>query len=130
MSLKTWREEFYPTAAAAQTTNTAVAHSLLKWIGLRPENLAKHGLTATRSRLDGATGELSFFVTSNTCALCVLYFDADSDDPCVTCPLSVSRGNVACDEGDSPYEKFVEGNNPEPMIAALKKLRAEEGSRR
>ena len=50
MSIATWKKEFYSPISKCPKSKAA-AHSLKKWIGLRPENLAKHGLEAERSFL-------------------------------------------------------------------------------
>lgn len=45
MSIKTWKEEFYPVKPRkSMTTKEAIEHSLRKWEGLRKSNLKKHGL--------------------------------------------------------------------------------------
>lgn len=48
MSLDTWMDEFYPISAKTVGCNedalSAARHSLRKWVGLRPENLERHGV--------------------------------------------------------------------------------------
>ena len=46
MSIRTWKEEFYPKRAQETTKAEALDHSILKWVGLRPE-------PAPRSRTPG-----------------------------------------------------------------------------
>jgi len=45
MSLKTWKEEFYPVEAedAASNPIEATKHSIQKWKGAMAESLEKHG---------------------------------------------------------------------------------------
>lgn len=127
MSLETWKAEFYPVPADKVKKRDAVAHSLRKWIGMREENLKKHGCYAHYSSVRSDDG--SFVVSGSSCSLCVLYFHSGKEKPCRECPLAKSRGGVPCDEDDSPWSQwssFSKGGNPEPMIAALEKTLAEE----
>lgn len=126
MSIETWKAEFYPVEAGEVPAEHAVEHSLQKWIGLRPENLAKHGLyyeTHTVIPLSGRMKDGYLSINSSTCALCELYSNERSFvdyEQCAKCPLARSRGGVPCDnarpdEEVSPYH----ARSPEPMIAAL-----------
>ena len=49
MDSAAWCEEFYSVDAKDVPKQEAVAHSLKKWIGLLPENLAKHGFVTLRN---------------------------------------------------------------------------------
>lgn len=114
MSADSWRSEFYPvdaeTVAKHGDAVKAVEHSLQKWRGALPKNLKKHGLSCA---------PLAFI--ADTCSLCKMYI---SGRCCRACPLYVSRGEVACtdersDELINPYDSYVLGHNPKPMIEAL-----------
>lgn len=120
MSLKTWREEFYPVEAADVSRRSALAHSLRKWEGMRPAALEKHGVE--RLGADLVHGASEFTVDSASCALCVHHL---YDDDCTTCPLFKVRGGVRCDQSASgeempPYAAFIVRGDPEPMIRLLK----------
>lgn len=152
MSMQSWKNEFYPISAseAAEyfrngdlSEHDVTEHSLRKWRGLRPENLAKHGIVRSTSA-GSCIGDPSekpggvmldwFGVDAGTCSLCQVYdpeevYDEVSGDcvvECNDCPLFLSRGKVSCDsrmrgEERSPYWDFVTHGDPEPMIAALEK---------
>lgn len=131
MSMKTWKAEFYPIEARNVPKGKAVEHSLQKWIGLKLENVAKHGLetkflsVVERNAYGTAVDSLRFDAT--TCALCVYYAQGDFVTRCVGCPLYEVRNRVSCDdvrndETHSPY------HNPSPlgMIEWLYSARAHE----
>lgn len=159
MSLKTWKEEFYPTRAiehrmpgqgddpdmrpTREQALAALDHSILKWSGLTPENLARHevqviGTAAGCNLYDSATVSASMWVNSETCALCVLFLDNHREEGetavgadesrCGGCPLVAARGGFACDEsphGMAPYMQFASlaGRDPQPMLDLLKLAR-------
>lgn len=124
MSLKTWKAEFYSEPTEEMTKKAAIEHSIKKWIGLRPENLAKHECYFDKScdwvvRDDNTTDFL--LIDSGTCALCVKYL-SDGDLPCLKCPLYKSLG-YRCDGGiTSPFVVWLLVQDPEPMIEALQGL--------
>lgn len=113
MSLKTWKEEFYPIPSDEVSESQALAHSLRKWEGLRKENLEKHGVGSS------ASGVMEFFIDflpidSSTCALCHYHVDSVR---CVTCPLvKLTRGGNC----DSAYVLWSHAGDPEPMIELIK----------
>jgi len=130
MSLKTWKEEFYPIPADEVEKKDALAHSLRKWEGLRKAQLDKHGLVRRRCEI---AEDDSFFVphlaiAAETCALCVLAekeSDVNTRVPCASsyycgkCPLYKLEGK-ACDYGkNDPYGIFTGEGNPEPMISLI-----------
>lgn len=120
MSLQTWKDEFYPVDASEVSQEEAVAHSLRKWIGLRKENIAKHGVGGELpfSVLDVAGASLP--IDANSCSLCLHY----SDSGCPTCPITRAQGHpcdVAGGIGGSQWRKWRDDDNPEPMIAVLEK---------
>lgn len=130
MSIATWKQEFYKTPADQCPEEYAVDHSLQKWIGLRPENLKKHGLIwekktwyfrAIDSKLD-----CSFMLSQYSCALCHHFVRLTLNETrldCKRCPLFIVRG-LACNirrigEADNPYDHMNTTGDPEPMIKWL-----------
>lgn len=116
MSVETWEAEFYPTPAAECEEKDAIAHSLRKWEGTLPENLAKHEVGFVRN---GICNELAFFsFGADCCALCWHYFDRPT--ACARCPLARYLGR-RCDDLSvrSEWEAAYAGN-PLPMIEALR----------
>lgn len=127
MSLQTWLEEFYPKEAKDTTPKEAIAHSLQKWKGTTPENLAKHLVIKQGVRLIDA--DLKFekaMFTGKECALCVHY----AKSYCGKCPLAISRNGTPCDEGKRDILDLYwlatgivfDGNKTQPMIDALQSL--------
>lgn len=126
-----WIEEFYPVEAqqAAGSDMEALQHSLLKWQGLRPENLAKHGVIRrpyTSLHASGSESEL-LCVDASSCALCKRYFVR-----CEPCPLYAANGGRTCaDRGPledvSAWGAYVRHGNPEPMIALIERAIACQG---
>ena len=128
MSLKTWKAEYYPTEAYEATDNDlqAALHSLKKWEGLTPRNLAEHGGVASDGELIFKGDE--FELSDENCALCQrseLEF-GQQDGYCAKCPLWKVRGEMECykklpSEGLSPWHTMLEHGDPRPMIYWLKK---------
>lgn len=125
MSLATWMEEFYPITADATTKRNAIEHSLRKWIGLRPENLAKHRVAKGKDFFWNnsviSDGEGGLYIESESCALCFHYYDRGEAPRCGRCPLAKAREGRPCDQYDSPYHKWLYTDDPEPMINDLEK---------
>jgi hypothetical protein len=124
MSLKTWKEKFYPKKPTKRMTKVeAVEHCLLKWSGLTRTNLKAHNVDITLSGdIFGHDG--IFYVDSESCALCIKYYDyyTPDDSPCNKCPLYESLDDMRCDaRNESPYGQWRQDKNPKPMIKALKK---------
>lgn len=141
MTIKSWKEEFYPIPASKVVGSDDVAlvkHSLQKWIGLRDENLHKHNLHKVMHEsnpiLSSADNRYEFRISGENCALCLAHAIEVEDEytvhACETCPIYKSRGGFACDECDehasneelssvNPWSEFVDYNDPEPMIEAL-----------
>lgn len=119
MTIETWKDEFYPIAASVPSLTNDVArleHSIKKWEGLRPKNVAKHDLIISGDSLFCKTyGYYQYFdINADTCALCVAH------RCCTGCPLFKTLGKQ-CDKGTAaPYAIFIETGDPEPMIKALK----------
>lgn len=144
MSLETWKAEFYPKRASRTTKEEAVAHSLAKWIGLRPDNLAKHNVLVDGDKCvvpdDDEDNTEAVQINGETCALCFHYHDdeeeggyVDDEEPedwCGKCPLKLARGGATCDDRsddeiddceDSPWFHYSTTRDPEPMIFWLQK---------
>ena len=109
MSVQTWLDEF--------GTKT----DLEKWIGLRKENLEKHGcfLNGSRRLEDKEVNKL--YINGRTCQLCRDYYN--DTGKCENCPLD-KDGN-GCDNYESPWEIWIRTGNPEPMIQALTRISGE-----
>jgi len=128
MSIKSWKEEFYPVPAQKVSKKDAIKHSLTKWLGLTKENLEKHGLRSHWGGLlaiDPGAHKIFFTIDDNTCALCHHYMEYQNDEPCINCPLVKNHfvTSEGCGQGDTDdiYSQFrSEKNNPLPMIKALK----------
>lgn len=133
MTIKTWKEEFYPTKPTKKMgTREAILHSLQKWEGLKLHNLFKHSVHKTfgkNIREDVGIGQVS--ITSETCSLCHVFYQAGEMHwpfgNCEKCPLYKSLGNKECfghdfeKDKDLPYSIWVETGDPKLMIRALKK---------
>ena len=107
MSVKTWLDEF-----GGKT-------DLEKWIGLREDNIEKHGCYLEDLDLKDSE-ENVFQITGRTCQLCENYY---SSTACKSCPLY--KIGKYCDDEGSPYRIFAETGNPEPMIQALTRISGE-----
>ena len=119
MSIATWMKEFYPRPAGAVPTEYAAAHSLQKWKGGLPTNLARHEVQHTPIEFD-----------NTTCALC-----RRSEYDCKDCVLYEVRDNTKCDvrmaeERRSPWHMHIGQDNGESMIFWLEKAAALEKERR
>lgn len=119
MSMKTWKEKFYPVEPSkSMTKRKAVEHSLLKWRGLLSSNLEKHGLVVYGSYIqeDGNSIE-DLRIDDKSCALCVKYGYGSG---CMICPLGKHLTHP-CDQGErSPYKVWRNSGDPKPMIKALR----------
>ena len=125
MTLKAWKEKYYPKEASKDmTTVQALDHSILKWSGLSEATLDSFALTRNGFIVDDDNEGGCFIVGIGTCALCVKFFD----DFCAGCPLYEVHGNTPCceelgDEQVSPYNKFIVNGNPRPMLRWLHKAK-------
>lgn len=129
MSMKTWKEEFYPVKPRKSMTKLqAIQHSLTKWEGLSYKNRKNHEIDLT---LYGDLVENGYEnrlgIDETTCALCVKYMANKEDlpektDVCLSCPLYKTLGKCCgAGEPDDPYTIWRDTFNPLPMIKALKK---------
>lgn len=126
MSLDSWKAQYYKVGAsrACSSARAAIEHSVRKWEGLRESALEAHGLKWRGCVITDYQD--SFYVSNNTCALCVRYLNDEVDDAheCLTCPLYILRG-CKCfalreNETVDPYTAFTLKADPEPMIRWLK----------
>lgn len=114
-----------PTEACDTSKKEAYDHVLRKWIGLREENLRRHGLHRSYSSILGKYEEPpdSMAVDGSTCAFCSHYLKS-AGVRCGSCPLFKSLG-ASCDRrrddyhARSPYDEFLLDGNPEPMISTI-----------
>jgi len=115
-----WLEEFYPIDAsdACHSELQALEHSQQKWIGLRKENLEKHGWLKK-------WGLAPIDVNSCTCALCQRHCERLGGS-CKTCSLHIERGakcyeNIEGADGHyiNPYNYFMYYGDPRPMIKLI-----------
>ena len=127
MSLESWKEEFYPyDATLVEQGDEALNHSILKWEGLKPGNIAKHGLKMNKQWLT-ESDEKKMSINGGCCSLCQAY-DCDS------CPLAEARGGYPCDEKDyqdygeeddmsDPWGVWQDRHSPYMMIYWLNKAK-------
>lgn len=133
MSIESWEAEFYPISAVevAQPGTPElelIRHSLRKWRGLQPDTLLEHEARRVVSSSSVTSGDGTFRVGGDTCALCERHYDAVAIS-CATCPLAIVRGGVPCDdemrgEMDPPWESWTKSSDPNPMILWLTKAEA------
>ncbi len=125
MSLKTWKEEFYPVKAEdVKPGLDSIEHSLTKWKGALPENLKRHACRYSFHHIDD--DKQAFKFDDFTCALCQNHDCTPkegfySDESLITisiCPIE-SYAGIPCCEG-TPLSIFCTSeNNPQPMIELL-----------
>jgi hypothetical protein len=124
VSLKTWKQEFYPVDASDTDEDSAAAHSLRKWEGLRHHNLDKHGALVRDNGRYISDGDEHLPISSTSCALCEWHWQGVEDDDgrrCCSCPLAIARQGTPCDvsmpdEEQSPWTQWLSTHDPEPMI--------------
>ncbi len=116
MSINSWKAEFYKGRVkhAARNAVSATEHSIVKWTGLSPENLKKHGLIQSDDMLINEATQGMFQVGVSECALCE--YDTDM---CSMCPLDAV--GAGCSERNSPYHVWWQTGDNKPMMKALQK---------
>ena len=133
MSYQTWQSLYYPVPASEATSDDlkATRHSLRKWTGLREDTLIKHGLRSERRWVceRRINSDDSLEIDDKSCALCHIHLGKQFERPCLSCPVSRLRNDVACDETTadelySPYTAFISFKDPEPMIKLLTEVEA------
>lgn len=128
MSLSSWKAEFYPVDACTVSKEFALEHSLKKWIGLRPENLARHEVvlkgTFVTCPVEGSSLKLGWtrlILGGSSCALCIHYADsAPVYSNCKSCPLAKITG-TDCEHQwmIATYPAEGELADVEPMIKLI-----------
>lgn len=120
MTIETWKAEFYPVEAS--TLNSAplidaIDHCLVKWEGLRSDNVAKHGMASgVRGKLyDPSTGQQYAPANGPHCALCLRFIN----DNCAECPIADDMDDEFTEGCNGEYREYINNNNPEPMISSL-----------
>jgi hypothetical protein len=129
MSFKSWKVEFYAEDAkdlVERSDMECVEHSIKKWEGALPENLAKHSksLNYTGARVSTNAGKYVLEFDSETCALCQKYpedchTDAESRfenflDQTKKCPILRETGETC----HHAYKHSID--DPSKMIKLLK----------
>lgn len=121
MSISSWKKEFYRVPASQVPGGQAAAHSLKKWLGLRPMSLRKHGVDLLQTDggpvLDAARSKSSLAIDSDSCALC------RQNRCCDGCP-----GQIANEDGCQGAYITARHGDVKPMIAWLRKAVAWEAA--
>ena len=128
MSLITWKKEFYSKKPSKRmSTLEAIKHSLKKWKGLTQKNLKKHKVLKPDQEIYIVDIKTEFYntfnITDESCSLCIKFrrkFFKYEFHECENCPL-YKIDNIPCTNGKNPYLKFVDKNDPKPMIKLLEK---------
>lgn len=118
MSLKSWLDAFYPIPADEVSKEDALEHSIRKWKGLLPVNLAKHQVLYRWEEVQ-SRDESGLPISASSCALCRHWYDADSG--CPECPL-VKAGHICCEDYNSAWRERY--NNLARMVEELENSRA------
>ncbi len=142
MTLRTWREEFYPVPADIVSEEHAVTHSINKFEGLRKANLKKHDVYKHNKSISNDAKYLyiqpmgsekvykddldkklniPLSIDGTSCVLCILH---EKKGSCITCPIylykktksSIARTREPC---SVEYITWLADGNPEPMIELL-----------
>lgn len=140
MSLKSWREEFYPINIEdiqnfkELSEYELIQISLTKWLGLLKENLDKHDVDTEHKKvfethwLDNFQNCEDYVeIAAESCSLCVRFLYRDNPHnpyptyACFECPLYKALGDKRCDDYGEPFHIWICTSNPEPMIKALEK---------
>ena len=123
MSLKSWKQEFFPVPISEVKKGDALTHALRKWTGLTTRNLKRHGLSNLFNVCIEDSDHNLFGVSTSTCSLCKFYRNHTG---CLGCPL-VKLSGKQCDLKGEPFYEWSKWGDPQPMIRALKKCIKLEG---
>jgi hypothetical protein len=119
MSLETWKAKFLPVDTHKCKKKDAVAHSLLKWSGLRTAAIRRHGVRCLYDAYISDEHGNELRIDADNCALCHWHLDVrESPDECKTCPGYKANGKECVDA----YRKFSQTGETAPMIRWLKKI--------
>lgn len=133
MSLESWMREFYPIEANQgdiMSELEATEASLLKWTGLLPDNLAKHGVELdiygdVRQNVPVNAKEVyRLWIDGSSCHLCRMSESKMhnlSDDFCRNCPILRYNGGNSCCAVFTYYKRNTK--DPSEMIELLTKTR-------
>ncbi|TXH54255.1 MAG: hypothetical protein E6Q97_11375 [Desulfurellales bacterium] len=120
MSLASWKEEFYPVRAIECKKEQALDHSILKWTGLLPENLKKHGVFLQNQYLkDFKDPDNLLAIDGSSCALCVWHY---AEGWCVVegaCPIYLATRR----ECGKEYGLFAREAQVLPMLNLLQQVK-------
>lgn len=137
MSIKTWLAEYVP----EDSNKTSIQKSQLKWIGLQPENMQRHGVFWSDPDSDEIQDDEGHTWEAYRCSLCDdayekrhLAFEMLGEPRfisiCGYCPLARERAEegghyVPCDDerSDEQYSPWgLRQTNPEVMLNWLNRL--------
>ena len=129
MSQSTWEATYYWIRSAdlvrhpKATDAHLVKHSLLKWTGLRTENLRAHNYSPLPYQYDAEESMCLRYQTRNA---------PTTNESCAGCPVAKFRGGISCQrpipgiECQSPWGAYVSPKTgmprtPESMIICLQR---------
>ena len=129
MSIESWHQEFLPhdelnrLCELNEYTVEVAEHTKRKFIGLREENLKKHGLTKNNCFIEDKSEVESYHrylqIAASCCAYCQITRNLYGGINCNHCP--VAKHGIECDDRVSAYKYFLHGN-PEPMIELMDRI--------
>lgn len=124
MTIQSFKDEHYKVSASDIAENGSdieiCDHALIKWKGLLPENMQKHGLMkegeciVEKDNLDSV-----FSIDSDSCSLCKTYLDYELEHECEDCPIKKKKGR----DCELEYSQWYYHVDPIPMINLLKEVR-------
>ena len=115
MSLDSWKKEFYPISEnrCGKSNKAMLLHTLLRYMGLRVENLRKHAVARSWDEVYDLNDPNKVFNIPGTCAFCVKFFGKPG------CPSCLVYNK--CQE---LYSNYMATGDPRKVIRYLKdKLR-------
>lgn len=139
-TLQDWMNEYYPIDARTFVANlpegmtkvekdiALIKHALRKWKGAEEEALKEYRLVFRGAAI--RSEEITFAFDTETCTLCVKYFDTDNET-CAECPLNIARKarcdrySAALDTAPPYYAAAMWESNPLPMIQFLEEVLAD-----
>lgn len=110
MSIKTWKEEFYPVDAEEfenASDEECIKHALQKWKGALPENCEKHEISYEDHLIfEPRSSDLPFVFNGRNCSLCQKYNDSCRDNDDDFCPIVRFLGE-SCDDSINHYTSKI-----------------------
>ena len=128
MSLETFKEEFYPVDASQgdiMSELEATEACLLKWTGLLPENLKKHGVVINGygDLTEDQCSNERFWMDGSSCHLCMLSeskLRSEYGSMCNHCPIKRIHKESCC----VIFRDYkTQSKDPSEMIELLTKTR-------